>query len=448
MRNILIIACLLFCLFLYIRTRSLSYTMEVQHYQIMSIEQTLNRHQEVLDIQKHPDIDPFSVTICISTVRRNRTREYIYDTVDSLIPFMKNDHSIIIKILLVDVEQGGDGEYASQMVSRYNKNVVVHHMDSQTRSRLYQNLTKTCQLAQLYGDDLTRVIWRSKRVLDWVYSMDMAMTMGTDYVMILEDDTPVVGNLLEALQECHKDRQPKVVCRWNFWWTYVEAQRRIKIRQSYKTMYPQGNLQGVFALMMPLEEWKPICDWALQNFDKAPADWLIGRWLFRNDWRIALYSSTMAIYHKAARNMRDSSRVTISESLKKDPLFKDKGLSWSQCNITTSAHLPLHWFGGTGDLYVELPGIDVVGHDLGVPKDAALMDQAGHVIMCDKTPGCIAVNRNGWMKKHFDIESVSKRVSVKTQGIFVRLYRNGSNADGVKQFYDYCIKKIPKSKQP
>lgn len=27
---------------------------------------------------------------------------------------------------------------------------------------------KTCDMARLYGDDLTRTIWRSKRVLDFV----------------------------------------------------------------------------------------------------------------------------------------------------------------------------------------------------------------------------------------------------------------------------------------
>ena len=76
--------------------------------------------------------------------------------------------------------------------------------------------------------------------------------------------------------------------------------------------------------MLPTTEWLQICDFMKSSFDLAPADWLIGRWLFQNNWRIAFMPPSLAVYHCTGSSFKDSSRLAVAKSLVSDPLFKDR----------------------------------------------------------------------------------------------------------------------------
>jgi hypothetical protein len=105
-------------------------------------------------------------------------------------------------------------------------------------------------------------------------------------------------------------------------------------------MYPQGNLQGLFAMMLPTADWLVLCDYMRANFAYAPADWLAGRWLFQQNWRIAFMAPVMAVYHCTGANFADSSRLAVARSLSSDPFFADKPLEWDKCNRATAASHP------------------------------------------------------------------------------------------------------------
>jgi hypothetical protein len=251
-------------------------------------------------------------------------------------------------------------------------------------------------------------------VLDFVFTVRLAANEGSDYIMVLEDDTPAFGDVAYGVTQCIAAyRNTSTACRWDFHWEKKTAAAKVVARshplaqKSPKLMYPQGNLQGLFAIMLPAADWVSVCDYMRLHFDKAPADWLIGRWLFQQNWRIAFMPPVLAVYHCSGANFKSSSRLAVSRQLSDDPLFTAKALDWNACPRTGPVTQPfkwedpqlykLRWVGGE-EYFLEVPWTDMEGHDIGVPRDAALMDEDARLIVCEMTPNCRAINLSGWMK--------------------------------------------------
>ena len=132
-------------------------------------------------------------------------------------------------------------------------------------------------------------------------------------------------------------------CRWDFYWDAATARAKLlapAVRAAPVLRYPQGDLQGVFALMLPSAHWLSATNYMRQFFDRAPADWLIGRWLFQHNWRLAFMPSHFAIFHRPGTSFADSSRITVASQLASDPLFRDQPLQWDHCprNSATANH--------------------------------------------------------------------------------------------------------------
>ncbi len=65
-------------------------------------------------------------------------------------------------------------------------------------------------------------------MLDLVFTLRLA-SVETDYVLVLEDDTPVVGHLPSAVLQCHDIYGPgkATACRWDFLWQQAEAVAKV-----------------------------------------------------------------------------------------------------------------------------------------------------------------------------------------------------------------------------
>lgn len=407
--------------------------------------------------------------ISLSTMRRGVAREHVYETLDSLLPWLGSDGALHVAVTVVDVERG-DGSFAQEIAGKYAELVrsellTVRHLDDAARGVLYEGLVRTCDMPRLYGDDLTRTIWRSKRVLDFVYAVRIASLTSPDYVLVLEDDTPVLGSLhAGALQCVQQFANSTTACRWDFHWekktglTKVFPTEHEMAARPPKVMYPQGNLQGLFAMMMPTADWLVLCDYMRVHFAYAPADWLIGRWLFQQNWRIAFMAPVMAVYHCTGSNFGDSSRLAVARSLSSDPMFADKPLSWDKCMREAAASHPfkweaepskfrLRWVGGSS-LFLELPWTDIEGLDLGVPRDSALMDEDAKLIVCQMTEGCVAMNGNGWMKRSLSLAAVSPPEKAKKLLLKVPLDAQPAQVAAVREFFLACVARLPGGKLP
>ena len=145
------------------------------------------------------------IVVVMSSMRRNIAEEHVHGTIESLAGALGADKVLDLRLMVVDVERG-DGAFGRVIEERHKRLVEegllrVRHLSDEAREKLYAELKQTCSMARLYGDDLPRTIWRSKRVLDFVWSTRLAATEA-DYVLVLEDDTPAVGAVRKGLMDC------------------------------------------------------------------------------------------------------------------------------------------------------------------------------------------------------------------------------------------------------
>lgn len=75
-------------------------------------------------------------------------------------------------------------------------------------------------------------------------------------------------------------------------------------------------------MMLPTRAWLSMGRFMRASFDLAPADWLIGRWLFQRNWRIAFMPPVVAIYHCTGASFKDSSRVTVAKARPVQPRWR------------------------------------------------------------------------------------------------------------------------------
>lgn len=406
------------------------------------------------------------VTVAISTMRRDlsgKRPEYLWETLDSLVPFLGVEGHIEVGISLVDVEPG-DGSWKRIIEERYGALIslgvlTVTHLTDVIREGIYANLTQTCKLHRLYGDEMQRVIWRSKRVLDFAYTITMA-TSDSDYIFILEDDTPILGDLRAAVMQCHVyfGAGSSTACRWDFLWRKEEAQRKLVPVAAAghlfpKMTLPQGALPGLYALMLPAPDWLQLATFFRIHFDKAPADWLIGRWLFAENFRLAYMPAILNCYHGPGTAGKDSTLMSVQRQLASFSFFHSKPLSWENCTRTAeNTNHPfkweligpkylLRWVGGSS-FFLEIPWIDIEGHDIGSARDFSI-DEDARMYVCEKTPTCRAVNRNGWMKKDLVFHDVSPPQRAKR--LFVQIPASASDEflGEIRSFYLKCWDKLP-----
>ena len=357
------------------------------------------------------------VVLALSTIRRGPPliTEYLWSTVDSILPHLGASQGLEVALVIVDVEKSG--EFTQEIEQRY-KGHPIHVENVHTPSG------NPCDLAHLYNDTLERTVWRTQRVIDLLSMLRVAAKQQGDYIFVLEDDTVVNGDLVGAMRECVDMKQQHVMCRWDFWMKRRDAEIRLRLQRPTRIIVPPGNLQGVFGLMMPTEAWMHFVEWAQGHTDKAPADWLIGRWLNRNGYEMAHMRPRMNLHHMA----------TISTRKKREKR------SWtSECPEKDLSRYSLHWAGGD-NLFIEVPYMDIEGFDEGVHAKARFMDQAGHLMTCDDNPKCVAVNRNGWMKKQLETSVLTKPHGKKA--LYIKV--NGTTDWAkVSTFYDECMRRIP-----
>jgi hypothetical protein len=118
-------------------------------------------------------------------------------------------------------------------------------------------------------------------------------------------------------------------------------------------------------------------------------------------------------------------------------------LQWEE----DAASFRLRWVGGES-LFLELPWTDIEGHDVGVPRDAALMDQDARLIVCQMTPACRAMNVNGWMKRALALDAVSQPEKSKKLLIRVPMAATADDLAPIRSFFLACVARLPQGRLP
>lgn len=85
---------------------------------------------------------------------------------------------------------------------------------------------------------------------------------------------------------------------------------------------------------------------------------------------------------------------------------------------------------------------------MGVPRDAALMDQDARLIVCQMTPACRAMNVNGWMKRTLALEAVSPPEKSKKLLLRVPLAAATDELASIRAFFLACVARLPMGRIP
>jgi hypothetical protein len=91
-----------------------------------------------------PAIGQTTLRIAISTMRRGLDNEHVYETLDSLLPYLGSHGPLHVGVTVVDVERG-EGSFAGEIKSKYKELVdagllTVQHLDDDARAVLYDAL--------------------------------------------------------------------------------------------------------------------------------------------------------------------------------------------------------------------------------------------------------------------------------------------------------------------
>ena len=76
------------------------------------------------------------------------------------------------------------------------------------------------------------------------------------------------------------------------------------------------------------------------------------------------------------------------------------------------------------------------------------MDGDARLIVCEKTPKCVAVNLSGWMKHSLVIDAVSKPVKTKRLYLKVPINATSDELAHIKEYFLQCIQLLPGGRLP
>lgn len=140
-----------------------------------------------------------------------------------------------------------------------------------------------CKLSlQNYADTLSRVIARSKRVIDNVYLMQYATKKGGDWYLALRHDTPPIvsgwSSLLTQIVQNAFDRLENGWFMIRFFHpskTHFDETQKVSLTSiSIDDKFSQS-----FGLLYHITSIPQMVEWLYANYDQMPLEWLIGRYV-------------------------------------------------------------------------------------------------------------------------------------------------------------------------
>ena len=364
----------------------------------------------------------------MSTIRRsNGKQEYVEQVLNQLATVV-NHAALEIHVIVVDTEPSDTGEWSTYLAQKHT------HPQFHFMSGHGADMGDPCLLHRFYGDSLDRTIWRSQRVLDMIETIGILSHFQLDYVFVTEDDVGFQGNLGNSLWKCIQMWKPNTFCHWDFRLRELDAVKMMKKTRRLEITYPQADLQGLFGVLLPTSEWLSFAQFAKKHFDKAPADWLLGRYLFRNQWKRIQMPWEVVLYHLPGKNSGKSSlRLYHSNQ------------SWEKCENKADHHHVFKWnmevrLVWAEGLFVEIPFFDSQTPSLGQVPEAAKLDMGAQLMKCYNTTHCPSMNRKGEIKELGQITARYQRKNA----LFIRI-QNDTNLSYILNTVRVCAAKAPKT---
>ena len=260
--------------------------MQLEHYHSVSlcVFLVMASHAQCID----QNLSPIpSFVIGMSTISRGgQPSPYLLDTIDKVLNAKRTDKNELtctpfaIVILSADGSDEDRNISQSRVRERFPKEVesgkiALVSMGNNTNwyppSILLAGIER-CSLKRNYGDKMSRVLWRSKLLLDSAYIMkrayERAQDTGAVYYLHLEDDTPPLFN--DWLDKISRFLQVHSKENWGL------IHSRYDMKNDGRKEFKIARFGGAYGYIAKVVDIPKIVDFLVNNYDEAPYDWLLG----------------------------------------------------------------------------------------------------------------------------------------------------------------------------
>ena len=220
----------------------------------------------------------------------NRKQNYLLDTLTNFFDALEDaeKQSITVVVFNANIPASGHGDIA-KVRSRFAKLidtgtlVIIQRPDD---AQPHPRMTDPSTLTIRWGDDLARVIWRSKQTLDVAYLMRYAVEhrAGHEYFVMMEDDIIASRNFAKKIRN-YVDNALYSRTDWTMasFYNPWEDVRDGELLPPYKFF-------GVIGQLFRMHDMPVLVEFLEKNFDQSPLDWLFVDFLKKFNGRLIQHS--------------------------------------------------------------------------------------------------------------------------------------------------------------
>lgn len=229
-----------------------------------------------------------------------RTQNYIHRTVAGLLNGLAEGQSQSVVIALLNGQiPAADHKLIPILQEKYKDQTANGQL------LFLQVPTKHPQMRrpmrQNYDDELQRVYWRTKQVLDFAYLMETASKLGTFYIQ-LEDDLDVADNYVTEIA----------------WWlaTYYAEKSDWFMLSFYsagmyddRRSYNPGDFFGFIGQLYRSQTIPELVKYFRDNCDKSPVDWLMRDYMLEKVSNAKIIAHTPSVFNHIGKTSSLAGKV-------------------------------------------------------------------------------------------------------------------------------------------
>mmetsp|Transcript_73271 Transcript_73271/g.85113 ORF Transcript_73271/g.85113 Transcript_73271/m.85113 type:complete len:520 (-) Transcript_73271:59-1618(-) len=233
-------------------------------------------------------VNPRGFLIGISSV--NRATNYLVSTLVSFLTAMPTtEERRLVHIVVLNANWPPSAhEDITAVRMQFANEIETGMLEIIELPHPHPQLKNPEELHQRWGDDLSRVQWRSKQVLDVAYLMDYCAnhSMQYSYFLMMEDDIIASKHFAKRLrswvdQKMLRNTEWSMLSFYNPW-PVVDMQQ-----------LPPKNFYGVIGQLFRTHDLPVIVEFLRLNFDESPLDWLFVDYLKKFGGSIVVHTPSL-----------------------------------------------------------------------------------------------------------------------------------------------------------
>ena len=237
-----------------------------------------------MDQPSRPGHAKKNFVIGMSTV--NRKENYLLGTLKSFFDTLSDAEKQMVKFVVFNGNVPPSGhadvvkvrsQFASHIASGFL--TIVERPDG---ALPHPEMSSEANLTRRWGDDLARVKWRSKQVLDVAFLMDWVVQHrdGFEYFLMMEDDIVASRSFAKKIRDwvdgwLYQRTDWAMASFYNPWEDVHDMQ-----------LLPPYKFFGVIGQLFRMHDLPVVVDFLRKNFDQSPLDWLFVDFLKKFDLHI------------------------------------------------------------------------------------------------------------------------------------------------------------------